>query len=299
MKSGYIYVLTHPSDPNLYKIGVTVLEPKKRLAQHNRDFSKAAGRIVQETGQKWELKEYHAVPDPYGAEGAFWRSTKFADIPYRGGVEVERMSWEEVQRGLAAAKSVCLLSEKTPTGLQDSVYAYTASMKKRLEGRDIALLGYVTSKSGKSKFRCNNGHEWRTRSILVAEGEGCPECGIGERTSEEIRIRINSGVICLLTHPYKQGLVNVGIGYGTLEDVCREWQWGDWEIHRHRNVEEMVLGETLIWKLLGHPLPHDREPIERNLSLAEEAFQKLHYAIQEEIAFEEKRKENLQKLAKF
>ena len=46
MKPGYIYVLTHPSDPNLYKVGVTILEPKKRLAQHNSDFSKAAGRDV-------------------------------------------------------------------------------------------------------------------------------------------------------------------------------------------------------------------------------------------------------------
>lgn len=58
IKPGYIYVLTHPSDPNLYKIGVTVLEPTKRLSQHNSDFSRAAGRVVKETGQKWELKEY-------------------------------------------------------------------------------------------------------------------------------------------------------------------------------------------------------------------------------------------------
>ena len=35
MKSGYLYVLVHPSDPDLYKIGVTILRPEKRLAQHN------------------------------------------------------------------------------------------------------------------------------------------------------------------------------------------------------------------------------------------------------------------------
>jgi len=57
MKPGYIYVLTHPSNPDLYKIGVTILEPTKRLAQHNSDFTRAAGRVVNETGQKWELKE--------------------------------------------------------------------------------------------------------------------------------------------------------------------------------------------------------------------------------------------------
>ena len=34
-RAGYLYVLAHPSDPDLYKIGVTVLRPEKRLAQHN------------------------------------------------------------------------------------------------------------------------------------------------------------------------------------------------------------------------------------------------------------------------
>jgi T5orf172 domain len=38
MKSGYLYVLVHPSDPDLYKIGVTILHPEKRLAQHNYNF---------------------------------------------------------------------------------------------------------------------------------------------------------------------------------------------------------------------------------------------------------------------
>lgn len=31
MKSGHLYVLVHPSDPDLYKVGVTILEPEKRL----------------------------------------------------------------------------------------------------------------------------------------------------------------------------------------------------------------------------------------------------------------------------
>src|SRR6266446_3633015 len=63
MKSGYLYVLVHPSDPDLYKIGVTILHPEKRLAQHNRQHEEYAGQIVKVTGQKWELKTYLAVPD--------------------------------------------------------------------------------------------------------------------------------------------------------------------------------------------------------------------------------------------
>lgn len=293
MKPGYIYVLTHPSDLDLYKIGITTRKPEQRLAQHNSDYTKLAGSIVKETGQKWELKEYHAVPDPYWAESVFWGATKFADIPYRYGVEIERMSWEEVQAGIDAAIQAGVRPPPPPQ--PDHVYAYTASMRKRLEGRDITLLGYVRSFNGKANFRCSNGHEWRTTPRYVAEGEGCPKCGIGEMDPEEIRKMVNAGVICLLTHPDMPGYVNIWLGYGTLEEVCRERPWGDWEIHRYRNVEEVALAESLIWELLGGPPPHAREPIKKDLNIAEDAFRKLIYAMREEISFEERRKENLQK----
>jgi len=57
MKRGYIYVLIHPSDPTLVKIGRTTQKLERRIAQHNADHSKTAGQIVRETGQKWELKD--------------------------------------------------------------------------------------------------------------------------------------------------------------------------------------------------------------------------------------------------
>jgi hypothetical protein len=264
------------------------------LAQHNGDYTQIAGRIVKQTGQKWELKEYHAVPDPYWAESVFWGTTHFADIPYRYGVEVERMDWGQIQKGLDAAKKAGV--RPGPEPLPDHVYAYTASIRKRLEGRGITLLGYVRSIiSGKSNFRCSDGHEWRTTPRLVGEGQGCPECGIGERDPEEIRQGIKAGVICLLTHPDKPGFVNIGVGYGTLQEVCRVRPWGDWEVHRYRNVEEVALAETLIWELLGEPLSLDREPIKKDLNVAEDAFRKLIYAMREEIAFEERRKEDTHK----
>ena len=294
MNPGYIYVLVHPSDPNLYKIGITTRKPEQRLAEHNSNYTQLAGRIVKETGQKWELKEYHAVPDPYWAEKVFWGTTPFADIPYRYEVEVERMNWEQVQRGLDAAKNAGV--RPGPGPFPDHVYAYTASIRKRLDGRGITLLGYVRSIiSGKANFRCSNGHEWRTTPMHVGEGQGCPECGIGERDPEEIRQRINAGFICLLTRPDKPKFVKIGVGYGTLEEVYREWPWSNWEMHRYRNVEEVALAESLIWKLLGKPLPHDREPIKKDLNEAEDAFRKLIYAMQKEIALAEKAKEAIQK----
>lgn len=290
MKSGYLYVLGHPSDPDLYKVGITTRSPKSRLAEHNSRYQEYVGQIVKDTGQKWELKEYHAVPDPNWAEIVFWRATGLAEVPYRRGIEVQKLEWELVQKALDAAKRVGV--RPAPDPLPDHVYAYTASIKKRLEGRGITLLGYVRSVvGGKANFRCSNGHEWRTTPLRVGEGGGCPECGIGERDPEEIRQRIKAGVICLLTHPEKPGFVNIGLSYGTLEEVCSDRLWGDWEMHRYRHVEEVALAESLIWELLGEPLPHDREPIKSDLNEAEDAFRKLIYAMREEIALEERRKE--------
>jgi T5orf172 domain len=94
MKSGYLYVLVHPSDPDLYKVGQTTRHPQERLVEHNSNYSELAGQIVKETGQKWELKTYIAVPDPNWAERVFWEATGLAFIPFRGGIEVERMEWK-------------------------------------------------------------------------------------------------------------------------------------------------------------------------------------------------------------
>lgn len=288
MKPGYIYVLTHPSDPKLYKVGVTIREPLVRMAQHNSDFTKAAGRIVKETGQEWQLKEFHPVEDPYWAEKAFWSQIPQSAIPYRGGVEVEIMSWEDVCVGIAAAKDAGMRPESSAIPTYQT--AYNVSVKKRLVGRGITLLGHVKSiVSGRNDFQCSNGHQWRTRPKLVMEGEGCPECGMGTRTPEEMIEIANAGFICLLTHPDKPGYVRIGIQRGALNQISKDYPWGEWEIHRYRNVEELALAESLIWELLGKLLPHNREPIKIELADAEEAMRSLIYVLAEEIAFEDGR----------
>jgi hypothetical protein len=288
MKSGHIYVLTHPSNPNLYKVGITIRAPKARLAQHNSDFTKAAGRIVQETGQEWELKEFHLVDDPYWAEKAFWSRIPQSAIPYRGGVEVEIMTWEEVNAGLAAAKSAGV----RPQSLAVPVYgtANNIIVKKRLVGRGIALLGHVKSiVSGRNDFECSNGHKWRTRPKLVMDGDGCPECGMGARTPEDMDEIANAGYICLLTDSSKPGFVSIGVKRGSIDQISKDYPWGAWEIHRYRHVEEIDLAESLIWELLGKPLPHSRDPIEKDLADAEEAMRSLIYALRDEISFEDGR----------
>jgi hypothetical protein len=288
MKSGYLYVLVHPSDPDLYKVGQTIRHPEERLVEHNSNYEEYAGQIVKETGQKWKLKTYIAVPDPHWAETSFWSATGLADIPFRQGIEVEKMEWEWVQAGLDAARKAGV--RPPPKPLPDHVYAYTAWMKKRLEGRGITLLGHVRSKFGKSNFQCNNGHEWHTVPNSVAEGGGCPQCGIGKKDPEEIRQVIKPGILCLLIHPDKPGVIKIGLTYSTLEQCYDENVWDDWEVHRYRNVEEPALAESLIWELLSYPLPNDSEPISIDLSIAEQAFRDLHYRLQSEIALAEKEK---------
>ena len=290
MKSGFIYVLTHPSEPNLYKIGQTTRHPEERLFEHNSNYAKHAGRLVKKTGQKWELKTYIAVPDPQWAEVVFWGATGFSDLPFQDRVEIERMEWKAVEAGLKAAASAGV--RPSPKPLPDHVYAYTAWMKKRLTGRGIALVGHVKSKiSGRNNFRCDNGHEWRTIPRIVAEGEGCPKCGIGQRTPAEMWEAAKSGFLFLLIHPDKPGLIKIGLTYQKFEEYVSDDMQNGWTIHRHRYVEEPPLAESLISILLGHPLPHDREPISVDLDFAEKAMRRLHDREVEEIAAEERKKE--------
>lgn len=292
---GYLYVLTHPSNPNLYKIGQTTRNPLERLAEHNCNYEEYTGRIVKKTGQKWELKEYYAVPDPSWAETVFWSTTGLADIPFRGGIEVEIMTWEEVKKGLEAAKKAGVRPVSKP--LPDYVYAYTVWMNKRLKGRDMTLIGYVKSMvSGKANFRCSNGHVWRTRCADVAKGEGCPECGVGRREPEEIWHLAKLGYLCLLINSDQPGFIKIGVTYNTLEQCSERNVWEDWVVYRYRFVEDPVLAEKLIWDLLGQPLTHNRAPIKIDLSVAEEAFRKLIYEMYHEIAVVEKEKEDIQKI---
>ena len=73
--------------------------------------------------------------------------------------------------------------------------------------------------------------------MFVANGEGCPECSIGVRTKQE--------------------------------RSCDGWQ-----THRFRNIEEdMGIAEIIVWKLLHHPLPHDREQIESIDAIVRKQFQ--------------------------
>ena len=172
MKSGYLYVLVHPSDPNLYKIGVTVLNPEKRLAQHNGQHDKYAGLVVKETGQKWELKTYIPVADPYLAERAFWGVTHFADIPYRRGIEVEKMEWNLVEKGLDAARKAGVRTRP----LRAPSVRNREWMEKQLEGTGITMTSRYGGLIWQTEFQCEKGHVFKESAGHLAYRKSCPCC---------------------------------------------------------------------------------------------------------------------------
>ncbi len=170
MKPGYLYVLMHPSDPDLYKIGATILHPEERLVQDNRLFDEYPGQVVKETGQEWELKTYIAVPDPNWAKVVFWGATGLAEIPYRSGIEVETMKWSTVQAGLDAVKKAGVRPpKKKPRRDRDW-------MVNQLEGSGLALIGTYRGLLTRVEFQCGQGHVFKESPGLVANRKWCPRC---------------------------------------------------------------------------------------------------------------------------
>jgi len=171
MKSGYLYVLVHPSDPDLYKIGVTILHPEKRLAQHNCNFEEYAGKIAKETGQKWELRTFIEVADPYWAERVFWGVTHFSEFRGVGGIEVQRMKWELVQRALEAAAKAGVRPPESPRKVKNSDW-----MRNQLEGTGIMMTRPYRGLLTHIEFQCDKGHVFTESPGLLAHHKSCPCC---------------------------------------------------------------------------------------------------------------------------
>ncbi len=241
------------------------------MRQHNTRYETHAGQIVKESGQEWELQSQIEVEDIYWAESVFWGATGLADIPYLYGVEVQRMSWTLVQAGLEAAKAA---GSRPPAKVPDHVYALATWMKRRLRGRGIALDGHIRSKYGKANFVCRSGHIWRTTPVHVAEGQGCPHCGVGTADPEDVRRAIGAGTLVLLVHPEQPGLIRLGLTQSSLHEGDGE-RWEGWEVHRYRSVEDCSLAEALFWETLGIPVPDSRDGVEIDLKRAEQAIREL------------------------
>lgn len=173
MKPGYLYVLGHPSDPELYKIGVTILHPEERLAQHNSHYEEYAGKVVKETGKKWELKTYIPVPDPYFAEAVFWEATGFGLFPGGVTVEIQKMEWSRVQMGLDAAKRA---GARPPPRPRFGPLRNREWMLQQLEGSGIIMISPYRGLVTGMEFQCEKGHVFKESPGVVANRKSCPCC---------------------------------------------------------------------------------------------------------------------------
>lgn len=178
MKSGYLYVLVHPSDSNLVKIGRTTLKPEERLAQHNCNDEELTGQIAKETGQKWELKECIAVHDPAYAEAVFWEATGLESTLHRpNGIEVIPLigGWGWLQMALDKARKA---------GIRPSPKPRTRPVKnrewmiKQLEGTGITMIGRYRGLITGVEFQCAKGHVFKESAGVVAYGKSCPLCDL-------------------------------------------------------------------------------------------------------------------------
>ncbi len=168
---GYLYVLRHPSDPLLVKVGRTVQTPERRLAQHNGDFSKVAGQIVKETGQKWRLEKVIEVPDASYAEAVFWEVAH--PHPFRGKIEVTRMADGMLKMGLLAAREAGVRPSPKP---RTKPVRNRDWMIKQLEGTNLTMIGHYRGLLTGVEFECSNGHVFKASPGLVANMKYCPFC---------------------------------------------------------------------------------------------------------------------------
>ncbi len=176
MKSGYLYVLVHPSDPNLVKIGITIRKPEERLAEHNNNYEEYTGQTVKETGQKWKLKECFAVPDPAYAEAVFWETLSPQSAFGSKGIEIMQiMDYERVQMALGVAKKA---GTHPPPKPRTTPVRNREWMIKQLERTGITMIGCYRGLVTGVEFQCAKGHVFKKSAGVVAYGKSCPHCAV-------------------------------------------------------------------------------------------------------------------------
>jgi hypothetical protein len=182
VKSGFIYVLTHPSDPYLIKVGMTTRSPNVRLQEHNTQFDKVAGKVVEATGQEWILKEFCAVEDTYNAESAFFHRSPLTELPYLLGDELVilddgEMNWNWVNEGLEIAKAVGVRKDTSQPPIPKPKPKRGAKWIEA-ELKDSGLMPLKGYGNGITKvsFKCCQEHVFKIGGYSLAKVPFCPVC---------------------------------------------------------------------------------------------------------------------------
>ena len=182
VSSGFIYVLTHPSDPNLVKVGITARDPATRLEEHNSQFEKAVGSIVMKTGEKWVLKTYFKVEDMFNAESAFFQRSPLADIPFRNGTEMflldgKFLTWEWVEEGIRIALEAGIRRDSSrPPSQTKEPKRGSKWIASQLEGSGITAIDGYGNGIMRKTFECAEGHRFKIDGGTLARLPFCPVC---------------------------------------------------------------------------------------------------------------------------
>ncbi len=182
VKPGFIYVLVHPSDQHLIKVGMTTRSPQVRLREHNSLFDKAAGRVVKATGQEWVLKESFEVEDTYYAESAFFHRSPLTEIPYALSDEFIRLdgrflTWDWVNEGLELAKTVGIRANTSePPIPMPSPQKGARWIESKLKDSGLVPVKGFGNGITKVAFRCPYGHEFMISGNSIAKCPYCPLC---------------------------------------------------------------------------------------------------------------------------
>lgn len=182
LQSGFLYLLTHPSDPNLIKVGMTTRTPEVRLHEHNTQFDKPAGKVVVETGQNWVLKEFFVVEDTYNAENAFFQRSPLTELPNLLGTELiilddKYMTWEWVEEGLKAAKAAGIRQDISQAPIPKAIPRKGAKwLEAQLEESGLSPLKGYGNGIMKVAFECTEGHQFKISGNSLVRFPYCPIC---------------------------------------------------------------------------------------------------------------------------
>lgn len=182
VNAGFIYVLIHPSDPYLIKVGITRRNPEVRLKEHNTQFDKAAGRVVDTTGQKWAIKDYFAVDDIYNAESVFFHRSPLTEIPYALHDELIKLddkfiTWDWVNQGLELAKIIGIRNDISQAPIPKPKPQKGAQwIEVQLKDSGLRPLKGFGNGITKVAFECNKGHFFRLDGRTLVRFPYCPVC---------------------------------------------------------------------------------------------------------------------------
>jgi hypothetical protein len=182
VKSGFIYVLTHPSDPYLIKVGMTTRNPEVRLKEHNSQFDKAAGKVVKATGQEWVIKAFFAVEDTYNAKSAFFHRSPLTEVPYALSNELLKLddrfiTWDWVDQGLEVAKAVGIRRDTSQAPIPKPKPKKGAQwIEAQLKDSGLRPLKGFGNGITKVSFECCKGHLFRLDGRTLVRFPFCPVC---------------------------------------------------------------------------------------------------------------------------